>query len=283
MNCYIIIPAHNEEAFLGGTLQAVLRQTLLPKKVVVVNDHSTDGTEAVIDRFVAENALFLKINTSSSAAHMPGSKVINAFNKGLDVLDAEYDFLIKLDADIVLPDDYLEKIAFIFRGNPKVGIAGGFAYEQDSEGKWKLNHPMDKNHVRGAFKAYSKSCLEAIGGLKAAMGWDTVDELLAQYHNYDIYTDDKLVVKHLRPTGNAYNAKAKFLQGKAMYGMRYGFWITFIASLKMAWKQRKTNAFFDNMEGYLQAERGKEPYLISEEEGHFIRKLRWRNIKRKLV
>jgi hypothetical protein len=64
--------------------------------------------------------------------------------------------------------------------------------------------------------------------------------------------------------------------------MRYGYWITFIASLKMAWKQRKTYAFFDNMEGYILAHSEKQSYLVSKEEGRFIRQLRWKNIMRKL-
>ncbi len=283
MNIYIIIPSHNEEAFLAATLNTILKQTLAPTKVVVVNDHSTDGTEGIIDSYVQNHSLFQKLNTTSSTEHMPGSKVVNAFKKGLKTLDDDYDILLKLDADILLPTNYLEKIAYIFKGNPNVGVAGGFAYEQDKEGIWHRNHPMNNDHVRGAFKAYSKSCFRAIGGLKSAMGWDTVDELLARYHHYEIYTDESLKVKHLRPVGNAYNQKAKLLQGKAMYGMRYGYWITFIASLKMAWKQRKRNAFFDNMEGYLTAERSQSPFLVSEEEGKFIRKLRWKNMRSKFI
>jgi glycosyltransferase involved in cell wall biosynthesis len=282
LNFYIVIPAHNEEAFLADTLNSVLRQTLSPKKVVVVNDNSTDGTEAIIDDFLGLSSVFEKLNTSSSTEHLPGSKVINAFNKGLAILDDYYDFIVKLDADIILPDNYFERIAYVFTGNPKVGIAGGFAYEKDSEGIWKLNHPMNKNHVRGAFKSYSRSCFKAIGGLKNAIGWDTLDELLAQYNSFEIFTDDALKAKHLRPTGHAYNDKAKLLQGKAMYTMRYGFWITFIASAKMAWKLKKGHVFIDNFEGYYTAKKEKEHILVTEQEGRFIRKLRWANIKRKL-
>lgn len=283
MKYYIIIPAHNEEAFLADTLNSVLKQTLLPKKVIVVDDNSTDGTTRIIDAFTEKSPLFKRHTTSSSTDHMPGSKVVNAFNKGLEQLDTDYDFLVKLDADIILPKAYFEKMAFIFKGHPKVGIAGGFVYEQDAKEVWRLNHPMNKNHVRGAFKAYSKNCFKAIGGLKAAMGWDTADELLAQFHGYEIYTDDSLKVKHLRPTGNAYNPKAKLLQGKAMYTLRYGFWITMIASVKMAWKQGKRNAFFDNMYGYLSAKKENTPFIVSRKEGEFIRKLRWQNMKRKLL
>ncbi|MBT9187953.1 glycosyltransferase family 2 protein [Zobellia russellii] len=282
MHYYVIVPAHNEEGFLADTLNSILRQSLQPKRVVVVNDNSTDNTETIIDQFLSLSPIFTKLNTVSSTEHMPGSKVVNAFNKGLEILDNDYDFIVKLDADIILPDNYFEKVVYIFRGQPKVGIAGGFIYEQAENGQWKLNHPMDKNHVRGAFKAYTKKCFKAIGGLRNAMGWDTIDELLAQYHGHEIYTDDGLKVKHLRPTGNAYNPKAKLLQGKAMYTMRYGLVITIIASLKMAVKQRKPKAFADNMYGFFEAQKEKKQFLVSKTEGEFIRRLRWRNIKRKL-
>ncbi|SDE11123.1 Glycosyl transferase family 2 [Pricia antarctica] len=282
MNYYLVIPAHNEEAFLADTLNSVLRQIVQPKKVVVVNDNSTDGTEAIIDTFLALSPIFEKLNTTSSPEHMPGSKVINAFNKGLALLDDHYDVLVKLDADLVLPDNYFEKITYIFKGHPNAGIAGGFIYEKDAKEQWKLNHPMDKNHVRGAFKAYSKACFKAIGGLRNAMGWDTVDELLAQYNEYEIFTDETLEVKHLRPTGKAYDQKAKLLQGRAMYRMRYGMLITAIASAKMALKQHRPKAFFDNMQGYLEAQKEEVSFLVTKEEGMFIRKLRWGNMKRKL-
>jgi len=282
MNYYIIIPAHNEEKFLGITLNSIKSQTLQPKRVLIVNDNSTDTTEAIIDNYSGNNSIFTKLNTISSTDHMPGSKVINAFYKGLELLDADYDFIVKLDADIILPDTYFEQIAGIFKKHSKAGIVGGFVYEKNSEGLWKLNHPMHKNHVRGAFKAYSKQCFQIIGGLKNAMGWDTVDELLAQFHGFEIITDTNLHVKHLRPTGKAYNAKAKLLQGRAMYTMRYGLTITCIASLKMAWKQRKPQAFFDNMNGFFKAFKEKAPFLVTEKEGNFIRSLRWNGMKKQL-
>ncbi|MEQ8217213.1 MAG: glycosyltransferase family 2 protein [Arenibacter sp.] len=282
MNYYIIIPAHNEGQFLMDTLQSVVIQTMPPKRIVVVNDNSSDNTEQIIDSFSAKYNFISKINVQSSATHLPGSKVVNAFNKGLEQLDDDYDFIVKLDADIILPDSYFEKVAKIFSTDAKIGIAGGFAYEEDKNGEWKLNHPMDIDHVRGAFKAYSKRCFNSIGGLKTAMGWDTVDELLAKYNGFNIYTDSNLHVKHLRPLGNAYNKKAKLLQGKAMFTMRYGFLITLIASVKMALKQKKPRAFLDNLQGYLLARKEKTDFLVSPAEGKFIRQLRWRKIKAKL-
>ncbi|MEK6154398.1 glycosyltransferase family A protein [Flavobacteriaceae bacterium 3-367] len=282
MKYYVVIPAHNEADFLAGALQSVGEQQLLPKRVVVVNDNSTDATESIIDDFVARDTLFQKVNISSSTLHLPGSKVINAFNAGLDQLDSDFDFIVKLDADVLLPKDYFEQIATIFSNRPKVGIAGGFAYEQNEHGEWKLNHPMNKVFVRGAFKSYTKACFEAIGGLKNAMGWDTLDELLARYHGFTTYTEESLHVKQLRPVGRAYDAKAKLLQGKAMYTLRYGFLITTIASAKMAVKQGALRIFFNNMVGYFKARKERTPYLVTPEEGKFIRKFRWKGIRDKL-
>jgi hypothetical protein len=43
-------------------------------------------------------------------------------------------------------------------------------------GEWILENLTDKDHIRGALKHTEKK--QQIGGLKAQMGWDTVDELL---------------------------------------------------------------------------------------------------------
>ena len=282
MDYYVVIPIHNEEDFLKNTLDSILEQTLAPKKVILVNDNSTDNTENIIDEYAIKNSVYKKLNSISSTQHMPGSKVVNAFNKGLELLDENYDFIVKLDADLILPKNYFEVISSHFSNDTRIGICGGFIYEQNSHGEWILNHPMDKDHIRGAIKAYSKNCFKKIGGLKSAMGWDTVDELLAKFHGYTTHTEDLLKVKHLRPTGKAYNAKAKKLQGKAMYSMRYGLIITAIASLKMTMKNKSIKSFWNNMTGFLNASRNQDEYLVTEEEGKFIRDLRWTNIRRKI-
>lgn len=282
MDYYLVIPIHNEDAFLESTLNCIINQTLLPKKVILVNDNSTDSSETIINRFCSENSMFQKLTIVSSTDHMPGSKVINAFNKGKALLDENFDFISKLDADIILPENYFEAIALHFNNNTRIGVCGGFIYEQHNSGQWILNHPMDKDHVRGAIKAYSKSCFKAIGGLKNVMGWDTVDELLSRFHGFITHTDPSLMVKHLRPTGKAYNAKAKRLQGKAMYTMRYGFTITCIASLKMAWKNKSIKSFWNNILGFIEAAQNNTDYIVTVEEGIFIRSLRWKNIKQKI-
>lgn len=258
-----------------------MAQTHLPKKIIIVNDSSTDGTQKIIDQFSASHEFIKGIFHNSEVIHEPGSKVINAFYKGFETLDVDFDIICKFDADLIFPNNYLEKIAASFQSDPSCGMAGGFCYIEKN-GEWVLENLTNKDHIRGALKAYRKECFEQIGGLRNSMGWDTVDELLAQYHGWKIKTDTSLHVEHLKPTGKVYNKSSRYKQGEAFFKMRYGFWLTFIASAKLASKKNSFRFFIDSMKGYFKAKTEKLQYLVSEEEGEFIKTLRWENIRRKI-
>jgi hypothetical protein len=49
------------------------------------------------------------LKKKSSAIHLPGSKVIQALT-GLESVDANYDVIMKADADLIFPLNYLETI-----------------------------------------------------------------------------------------------------------------------------------------------------------------------------
>ncbi len=282
MQYYLIIPAHNEAKFIKLMLDSVLAQTLQPKKIVVVNDHSTDATEKIVRSIAEKNPNIILLNNLSDAVHQPGSKVIRAFEKGLSAVDDAYDFIVKLDADLILPQNYFETVAKHFAQNPKVGMVGGFAYIEKN-GKWVLENLTDKDHIRGAFKAYRKECFEQMGGLRPAMGWDTADELLARYYHWEILTDESLQVKHLKPTGANYNRAAGLKQGAAFYTLGYGFMITLIASVKLALRKKKPLLLLDYLIGFYQAKSKRKPMLVTPQQSKFIREYRWRKIKEKLT
>ena len=282
MHYYIVIPAYNEESFILKTLESLASQTLIPKKVVVVDDNSTDQTAQIVTNFAQKHDWISLISKTSEAIHLPGSKVIQAFQKGLENLDENFDIIVKLDADLILPPDYFEKIISVFKNDPAVGMAGGFAYiEKNSQ--WILENLTDKDHIRGAFKAYRKECFNQIGGLQPAMGWDTVDELLSKFYNWKVITVPELKVKHLKPTGANYNQTARYKQGEAFYTLGYGFLISAIASAKLSMLKKKPLLFFDYIRGFLKAKSANKRMLVTPEQAKFIRSYRMQKMKSKIT
>ena len=281
MKYYIIIPAYNEEAFMALTLQSLVEQTLLPSKIVVVNDNSTDSTAEIVTSFSEKFPFITLVNKKSDAIHLPGSKVIQAFQEGEKHIDDNYDIIVKVDADLIFPNNYFETIIKHFQSDSKIGMAGGFCYIAKND-DWILENLTDKDHIRGALKAYRKETYKQIGGLKPAMGWDTVDELLCKFYNWKVVTDESLHVKHLKPTGASYNKAARYKQGEAFYSLGYGFFITAIASLKLASRKGKPFLFIDYIMGFWKAKTSGKPLFVTSEQAKWIRNYRWKKMKEKL-
>ncbi|GAK77895.1 glycosyltransferase [Nonlabens ulvanivorans] len=282
MKIAVIIPTYNEERFIAKTLDSLLSQTFKISKILIVNDNSTDGTLQIAQSYQNQHESISVITHQSSDQNIPGSKVINAFNVGLsNIKITDFDIICKYDADLIFPVNYIELLVSRFRESDTNGmVAGHCSIENNAE--WELEKGTNKDHIRGALKAYRTTCFQQIGGLKSSIGWDTIDEMLARYYGWKVVTIPNLLVKHLKPTGASYNAKAKYLQGEAFYKMRYGWWLTFITAAKMAWNKKKIRLFLDYLKGYRLAQKKNLEPLVTEDQGHFIRSYRWNGIKSKI-
>ncbi len=275
MNINIIIPVFNEEKYLERCLDSIIKQTLLPTKLLLVNDNSSDNSETILKKYSKEFLWIKYINIKSNQAHIPGEKVITTFYKGLETIDSNYDIICKFDSDIILPENYLESIINIFNSDPKVGIAGGNLYIK-KKNKWVYEKISSKDHVRGPIKSYRKKCFEDIQGLRKSIGWDTADVLIAQYHDWKIKTDKSLAVKHLKPTGANYSYNSKFLQGEALYKMRFGLVLSIISVLKTSINTGRFLMVFFAFFGYTRAFIKRRERIVTKKQGQFIRKYRWR-------
>jgi glycosyltransferase involved in cell wall biosynthesis len=125
--------------------------------MILVDDNSNDRTKKIMMDYQDKNDFIRVFSHKSSNDHIPGPKVVNAFLFGYSKLTKPYDFILKLDADLILPAKYFQFISNAFL-NPKIGIVGGILIEFSKKGTWENAHPMKKNHVRGGLKAYSLNC-----------------------------------------------------------------------------------------------------------------------------
>jgi len=94
MKIYCVIPTYNEEAFIAQTLHSLVQQTVIPDKIVVVNDNSTDKTAEIIADFEQKYANISQVFNESENKHLPGSKVIRAFIKGFETLDDSFYIIV---------------------------------------------------------------------------------------------------------------------------------------------------------------------------------------------
>ena len=282
MKICIIIPVFNEENFIEKSIKSIINQTAKPYKVIYVNDSSTDNTKQIINKLSNDYEWIDIIDHESKKQHIPGSKVIEAFNFGLKNLNFQYDVICKFDGDIELPKDYIEKIRNIFLENSNVGIAGGNLYIS-KKGKWVYEKVAAKSHVRGPIKAYRRKCCEDIKGIKSSIGWDTVDVLLAQKEGWKIFTDKNLIVKHLKSTGKKYSLRSKFFQGEALYIMRFGVVLSILSIIKSSFNTNDPlNILFATV-GFIISFIKQKRFIVNKEEGIYIRNFRWNVIYTKYL
>jgi glycosyltransferase involved in cell wall biosynthesis len=71
---YIVIAVHNEEAFIEDCLSSLTTQTLLPKKIIVVDDNSKDKTPEIVKNLAKKFPALKLIHNQSSNEHVPGEK-----------------------------------------------------------------------------------------------------------------------------------------------------------------------------------------------------------------
>jgi len=276
----IIIPAHNEEGNLSFTLQSLESQIFKDFKVMVVNDGSTDKTSEVIKDFTEKDSRFTTINLQKSV-HQPGSKVVNAFKKGLDTQKInDFDVICKFDADIILPENYLETIEKAFQNNPKYGLVGGLLYIEKN-GEWVYEGNSNKQHVRGPMKAYRKECFLATGGLRETLGWDNIDSILLQNLGWKEVVLPELHVKLIKVKGADYTVKPSDYYGRYFYFLGLKRFLAYIASSKEAMKSKSVSFFFQIIKSYENCRSQKLELKISKAEQKIINDQRWNALKNK--
>lgn len=108
----IVIPAYNEEDHILACLKAIAAQTIPPDEVIVVDNNSTDRTVARAREFT-----FVTIVRESTQG------VVFARNRGFNA--AKGDIIGRIDADTVLPPDWVEYVHDFYSTNPMTLLTGG--------------------------------------------------------------------------------------------------------------------------------------------------------------
>ncbi len=117
----VLVPAHNEQASIGATLDSLLQQTQPPERIIVVADNCTDDTASVARALGAE--VFETVDNIDKKA----GALNQALAAHLDGL-GDNDCIMIVDADTVLDPRFIEVGAQRLRDDRALMSVGGLFY-----------------------------------------------------------------------------------------------------------------------------------------------------------
>src|SRR5579862_3766109 len=158
----LITPARNEEKHMEELIRAMISQTVLPSKWVIVNDGSTDATASIVGQYLAKYDWIELVNLTTHRDRTFAAKVY-AFKAGLEkVKNLGYEVIGNLDSDVSFDPDYCEFLLNKFKEDPSLGVAGTIFREE------RYSSATDsfegQNHVAGGCQLFRRRCFEEIGG-----------------------------------------------------------------------------------------------------------------------
>lgn len=117
MKISVVIPAYNEEHYIGPCIESVQEKHSSDIfEIIVVENGSTDGTLATAKKFHGVTAI-----------HEPKKGLSNARQRGF--LEAKGDYVAFIDADSRVPDGWIETVKKEFARDPQlVCLSGPFRY-----------------------------------------------------------------------------------------------------------------------------------------------------------
>jgi hypothetical protein len=178
----LVVPFLDEETHLPRFLASLAAQTRPPDRVLLVDDGSSDASPGLARAFAAEHGWATALERPRRAAardRLAQAPELQAFMWATEQLDAGYDVIAKVDADLDLAPGVLADLEAAFVADPALGLAGVVLHSAGADGVLRPER-VPSYHVRGATKFYRRACLEQISPIPTILGWDTIDEVHAR-------------------------------------------------------------------------------------------------------
>lgn len=215
----LMTSAYNEEATIERVVQSVLAQTRRPELWVVVSDGSSDGTDAIIQKYASEHQFIRYLRMTRDPGRSFGSKVLALHSASRILEDVPAEFIGNLDADVSIDPTYFEGLIAQFVLQPRLGIAGGFVLEDSGSG-FRNRLTNREYSVAHAAQLVRRECYKEIGGYAVLEygGEDWHAQTSARMKGWQARAFPDLKIFHHRHTGEGDNLlRHRFRQGRMDY------------------------------------------------------------------
>jgi|GEM_PF-2576670 len=200
----VVLPTYNQVDYLKASIESVLRQTYPHFELVIVNDGSTDGTEAFLKKL---NHPKIKV------IHQQNTQLPGALNTGFQASEGE--LLTWTSSDNYCAPYFLEAMVLAYHHHPDAGlIHGDFVFMNENEQllsrvsvpHMSLRSLIIRNEGNAAF-LYPREVMNEIGlydtELLGAEDWDywiRIAEIRPLVHVPDILYYYRLHGKSMQST-----------------------------------------------------------------------------------
>lgn len=136
MTVSVVVPAYNAERYISRCIESVVKQTVLPLELILVDDGSVDGTLNILNEYMRRFPGLIRVIAKDNGG------VSSARNEGIRHACGEY--ICFVDADDIIDEGYIEshlRVVVLFGAD----ISFGQVVEFDDSHSWssQLNSCLD--------------------------------------------------------------------------------------------------------------------------------------------
>ena len=205
----VIIPARNEADNLPSLLESISKQSYPANlfEVLVIDDHSTDHTAAIIKNYAAPNIRIISLNE-----HLEGSEINSYKKKAIEIGIGRSNgsLIVTTDADCYLPENWLKTIAAFYEKYKPAFIAAPVSINCNSrfiEIFQALDfmtlqgitgacvHKKMHSMCNGANMAYEKTAFVEVNGFSGIDNIASGDDMLLMHKIYKRFPERVMFLK----------------------------------------------------------------------------------------
>ena len=123
----VIVPSYNHAQFIEATLRSIVKQTLAPAELIVIDDGSSDGSPAVIERVLTDSPFPCELLVRDNRG------LCATLNEGFERTGGNYFAYLGSD-DLWLPNFLAARVSLL-ESRPEAVLAYGHTYFIDEENR----------------------------------------------------------------------------------------------------------------------------------------------------
>jgi glycosyltransferase involved in cell wall biosynthesis len=134
----VLLPVYNGERHLRAAVESILAQTFECYELLLIDDGSTDGTDAICRSFTDPRIRVVR--------HEKNRGLVSALNSGIDLISTKY--VARMDADdVALPERLARQVAFL-EARTDIAACGSWMVELVDGRLWDVMRRPTGHYLR---------------------------------------------------------------------------------------------------------------------------------------